>query len=260
MKKLLVLLLLGCSLMLSGQQVLNGGFEDINLNEFNPEDPYPEHWLGWHEIMGFLPCWNIPYTGSISTDSYLGDYCIKMETLECEDQNSTIPGGFFTANPGTGSPYFYSNPFSERPEFLNFYYKFNSVGGDSAWVGIQLLNYDSITPDLSYTERVEIVAYTETYIKESVSDYTEFVLPIEYVTEDFPGFMWIGFRTGDDPQNINYHVGTTLWVDEVTVSGGILNTSDTNFLETSISLFPNPAKDSFQIGTENEVAVQTIVL
>ena len=41
--------------MLSGQQVLNGGFEEINLNEFNPEDPYPEHWLGWHGIMGFLP-------------------------------------------------------------------------------------------------------------------------------------------------------------------------------------------------------------
>lgn len=167
-------------------------------------------------------------------------------------------GGFFTSNPGTLSPHHYSNPFSERPELLRFFYKFNSVESDSAWVGIQLFNYDSITPDLSLTERIDTIAYTETYIKESVSEYTEFVLPLEYVSEDFPGFMWIGFRTGEDYVNTNYHAGTTLWVDEVGVIGGTLSTHERSKHDNSISVYPNPASSEFRVQSRSGVEVKSV--
>lgn len=150
--------------------MLNGGFEKINPNNFNPLDPYLKHWGPSHWVIFLSPCFIVPQTGVISTDSHSGEYCIKMETLDCAEPGRREPWVYFINNPGAGSPDFYSNPYLKRPEFFSFYYKFISQGEDSARVLFDLFTYDSITLGLNSLERTDTVGYVERYVNETVAE------------------------------------------------------------------------------------------
>jgi hypothetical protein len=256
---LIAILVIVSPLILNGQQVLNGGFEDINPNVSNPSDPYPEHWGSFHLTSSSL-CWAIPQTGVISTDSHSGEYCIKMETLDCFGDDLQEEGGYSIYHPLTGFPDAISVPYSERPDFFSFYYKFISQGGDSAKANVLLFNYDSITPELTPWERIDTVGYAEQYITETVTEYTQFIAPIEYVSVDFPSFINVIFRTGVDCEIEDCHTGTTLWVDDVDVSGGTLSTVDTEHWSRNISVYPNPTTDAFRIKAENGTEIESITI
>ncbi|MEO0412861.1 MAG: T9SS type A sorting domain-containing protein, partial [Pseudomonadota bacterium] len=95
---------------------------------------------------------------------------------------------------------------------------------------------------------------------QSPAVYTQFIAPIEYTSADFPSYISIGFYSGFGCLSDTCSEGTKFWVDQVELLGEALNVQEEGISQRNISLFPNPAKDSFYIGTENELAVQTIVL
>jgi hypothetical protein len=132
-----------------------------------------------------------------------------------------------------------------RPAHLNFQYMFEPQGGDSAFVRILLFNYDSITPGLSFNERIESVGGAAVYIHEEAGSFTPFTLPILYESQDTPAFMHIWFSIsrefGVGAPYSSASVGTTLWLDDVHLTGptGIQEQDH----QKSISIYPNPAGD-----------------
>ena len=132
MKKFaIIILILPLCFGLKAQDVINGSFEEINLNASDPSNPYPEHWGSLH-LINFSLCFFMPQTGMISTDSYSGEYSIKMETLNCGSEGPLEEGGYSIYHFLNGFPEAISVPYSERPDFFSFYSKFISQGGDSA--------------------------------------------------------------------------------------------------------------------------------
>ena len=133
-----------------------------------------------------------------------------------------------------------------RPAYLNFQYMFHPEGGDSAYVYILLYNYDEITSSF------DTVGFASGHMHEEVDLFTPFSLPVQYFNEEIPAFMRIFFSTskthselylngvGGPPGN-NAAVGTSLWLDDVHLSGttGIQEYAPNDIL----TVFPNPADD-----------------
>ena len=262
-KKLVLILLILGSGILNAQQIPNGGFEVIDPNEFDPDSPFPVGWQPLHFISFSFECFPEPIQGVLSSDSHSGDYSIKMETVECSEPGNGLvqrPGGYHTANPGTINAHTFANPYTERPELLSFYYKFLKQGNDSAYIEVMLFNYDSITPDISFIDRIDTVAFSFAYISESVDTYTQYNLPMEYLSESDPSFIAIRFRTGFNCSLFNCTEGTTLWVDDVTVSGGTVGTRNADAIHQQFSVYPNPSSDWFRIGSSSETPIKTVTL
>ncbi|MCH2214586.1 MAG: T9SS type A sorting domain-containing protein [Flavobacteriales bacterium] len=247
---------------ISQQQVTNGGFEEINPNVQFPEYPFPENWTSYHSTIDWnqYPCIPVPVTGEVTADSYSGDWAIKMQTKGCEGE-SVLSGGYFLGALNPELPIFYSNIYTSRPESLSFYYKFNSVENDSARYYLSLMNYDTVTPGLTVLERIDTVGFVSGFLSENIDSYTQVVAPIEYLSEDFPLYISIGFLSGVGClSNINCSEGTTLWVDQVELLGESLNVQGQDLSERSISLYPNPANNSFRISWKNDAEPRKLIL
>jgi hypothetical protein len=235
------------------QNIPNGGFESIVENEAYFDYPYPQSWVPRAFWNGQVWCEGEQLQGSLSEESHSGMFSIRMETIACDDFYlgfSHIEGGFITGNPAlafTGSPYHYAIGFSERPSELNFFYKFEPEGNDSAFVGITLFNYDSVSTDIMWYERRDTIGYARGYITQPTSQFIEYTLPIEYLSDSIPSFMTLGFQTGLGCNLTSCTPGTTLWVDDVSVSGGTLGLDDRNVGNGNTVLYPNPTMDSFRI-------------
>lgn len=255
MKKFtIIILILPLCFGLNAQDMINGGFEEIVPNSSNP---YPEHWGSLH-LINFSLCFFTPQTGVISTDSYSGEYSIKMETLNCGSEGLQEEGGYSIYHFLNGFPEAISVPYSERPDFLSFYFKFISQGGDSAKANLLLFNYDSVTPDLTSLERIDTVAIANVHITQTITEYTQFTVPIEYLSDEYPSYIHIRFRTGEDCELGGCHEGTTLWVDDVELSGGTLSTDNSVNADLNFSIFPNPSSEWFRIRSKNRSGIKAV--
>jgi hypothetical protein len=142
----------------SAQGILNSGFEDVTLITTNDgiEYLFPSNWKVFVDWMGCQP--ELGHFGRATDESYLGQYAILMETQTCTWNGSTKTSFFSPIQSYESSVEYTGQEYTERPEFLNFYYKFQKEGNDSALVYLRLFKYDSITPDISEYERIVDVA------------------------------------------------------------------------------------------------------
>ncbi|MEM9053424.1 MAG: T9SS type A sorting domain-containing protein [Bacteroidota bacterium] len=185
-----------------------------------------------------------------------------MESKGCDGEH-VIPGGYRIGSTdlGPGHPFYFMNTYTSRPESFSFYFKFSGVDGDSAQYAMALLTFDSITPGLSLSERLETVGFVNGYLSENVDSYTQFIAPIEYTSEDFPSLIMMRFLSGVGClSNVNCSEGTTLWVDQVELLGEALNVQEEGISERGITLFPNPANNSFRIRLKNDVEPRKLIL
>jgi hypothetical protein len=224
--------------MAQAQVVPNGGFEEWD-STFTIA-PYPRP-LMWLDISAVNP--NCPVsTNEIMQPSPLsssGCCSVKLTTHPCKI------GFIYSGDVFENMPRGWSFQCMARPVHLNFQYMFQPEGSDSAYVKILLFNYDSITPGLTFFQRVDTVAFASGYMHEAIASFTPYSLPIHYFTSDIPAFMHIWFSTsrasGFGPPNSSTSVGTTVWIDDVHLSG----TTDINELVQyePLTVFPNPAGD-----------------
>ena len=229
---------------LFSQQVLNGGFEETD--EIN----FETYWY----IGLMYACYEPPFPvlASIVHDSHSGDNAMKLTPDICNPQYNIPPGNIATNDYAENGPGF-GNEYHERPENLNFYYKyFPENSGEVAFVKIMLFDYDSSTYEVT-----EVIGEASANISEQ-SEYTLFTLPIEYYTESIPEYIHILFSTSEnfsyweniplynpDTDNVN-SLGTELYLDDVYVSGGTVGTRDYP-LDSHIKLYPNPLSDILTI-------------
>ena len=248
---------------MTAQNIPNGGFEEVVIDTVFPSNTRPINWMPFHWLPN-VECWPfLEQQGTISHDSNTGQFAIKMETQGCEAPPNGYQhraSGFFTGNPGMFAPEGWALIYDQRPEKLNFFYKFHQESSDSAFVSVMLFNYDSLTPNIPSAQRTDTIGFGFGYIDEPTDVYTAYTLPINYFSDSVPSFINIVFGSGYKCTLSNCTPGTTLWVDDVSVSGGTLGLTDRKREKTQFSIYPNPSTHSFRIQSKDPMNIARVTL
>ncbi|MEN9332655.1 MAG: hypothetical protein RLZZ94_1745 [Bacteroidota bacterium] len=242
MKKILLLVAILLSENIFGQPVINGNMEDWDTTF----TPFPSNWLT-NEFYAALPCNPfVPITAERTNDKNSGVWAAKLESKDCIDDTGVpqIYIGYLaygnTSNPNMA----HGIPYNQRPDNLHFYYKFNSVGTDTGFAKIVLRHLDTLG------NAGQIIGEGEISIINDVNVYTPVTIPINYFMNDTPEIIQIVFSTSKTIADNDYfplntslgngaNIGTTLWIDDVTLSGGTLGLIENQRIY-SFTVFPNP--------------------
>jgi len=217
------------------QNIPNGDFEEWLTGLYDPpnwvtNNIYPPPLECRQVFQGFQP--------------YSGNYCVEGIVDTCPELSVLRP-------PLIQS---YEIPISNRPEALHGFYKYIPIGEDLFVASIQTyLNNNLIGEGIFKSQQL-------------VSDYTEFILNIEYTTNDIPDVAVIKFTIDSSLSSNELHQGSKWYIDylffgplsDVDEEGpDILNTF---FLYQN---YPNPFNPSTKIkysiptvGAQHAVSVQ----
>lgn len=245
----IIVLVLGVQYTGSSQCVINGGFEHWDSTYYTVS--YPDLTpIGWTWALPNTPCYPVNFLVTSDTSAHSGNLSAMLESKTCVDDlgNDRLEEGMLFS----GGPYFTPRniafPCTLMPSELRFHYKFHQEGNDSAYVKLLLFNYDSITPGLIHPERIDTIAFSSGYIHQEATDFTPFSLPVTYLNSDTPAFMQVFFSTsktlsehfGNTPPFLYAYPGTTLWIDDVYISGGNVGVAERE-LNAAPLFYPNPA-------------------
>jgi hypothetical protein len=234
------------------QQVPNGGLELWDT----VATPFLIDWL-YNGSYASLPCAPFPVSVERTNDANSGNWAARMEAKFCMDDLGVpkVYIGFITVGnhilyPELGYGIYYSG----KPDYLNFYYKFNRVGSDTGFARIILREYDG-------TGYGPIIGEGKALIINDTNNYTYISVPIDYYSMDTPGVLQIIFATSKtmaDQQFIQFvtnpgigaEIGTVIWVDDISISGGTLDTPQ--FIDLNdFQIYPNPTNDNSIIKFNN---------
>jgi len=248
---------------LFSQNDISGDFEEWFC--YPPNVVYPH---GWLNTVFNTPCFDPDLTTDKESDSQTGNLAAKMMSNICSDPVGAprLQAGFlFTSQTDDYAipPLDWSRSYAERPNELSFYHKFQPEGTDSAAVYLLLFNYDA------ENYLTDTVAFASGYIHEETTEYTEFILPIEYLKEDTPSFVHIlficsktmgdlGYFTFTPAYDINASPGTTLWIDNVVLRGGTVNTTSPQEEDWNFDTYPNPVDAEIYIDISQQIQVDKI--
>lgn len=126
------------------------------------------------------------------------------------------------------------SPYSARPSQITSYMRYTpAVGGDSSFFFAALTKWNGTTRDT--------IAVAGTVITGTVANWQAYNMPFIYnplFSNTFPDSMTIACSATDDDFP---HVGSSLYVDDVTFSGWV--GIEENASVATIQIFPNPASD-----------------
>lgn len=252
MKRLaLLLVFLTCFLFdkkTLGQEVPNGDmevWENVSLGVYK----HPLNWITNNYFFTSSICSPI-LTAERTNDSHSGNWAAQLEAQECiSDGGGEV---LYTGYLALGTEIYYNTgngiPYSEKPAKLSFYYKFKKVGNDTGFAQIFLTALDS-----SYKPG-KVIGQGSSIMLNDTNNYTLMEVPINYFSLDTPKLMKIVFTTSktlfDRQPGIatapgdGANTGTILWIDDITVSGGTLSSSDEKRKQINWEVFPNPISDA----------------
>jgi len=223
MKKILSffsLLILAASI--SAQTIPNGDFE--NWTGGNPNS-----WATYNDLAALIGITSPPVTQQSPAPS--GNSYLKAVARYSILAGTNLPGLALlgNANPITGTG---SNgvPFTQTPLFFSGVFKHETVSpNDSMLIVCQLTKWDPITN----TQTIVGAAF-EYNFGTTVSNWTNFSLPIQYQSADTPDSLSIIIASiGED--------GAAVSVDNLAFSTTGIGVSNIQLTEKSITMFPNPA-------------------
>lgn len=165
-----------------------------------------------------------------TTDHYKGDAAVVIPVVDYGSGN--IYGSALSL--GEGDPFNQPGiPYGKSNDTLVFYYKFNSVGGDSAYVMANLTQNGNFVGS----------GYA---ILEPQATYTRFTLPLNAMQT--PDTLRISFGCGTGQEH-PASIGSELKVDEVTLLSEPLNTGLLNWTKTATDakIYPNPMSTELNI-------------
>lgn len=223
---IVIWILLLFSIKLHAQEIPNSSFEMWeNLGEYEN----PEFWDTGNVMNSGV--------GVITTykteDANSGNFAAKLETKSF--LTFTIPGlitlGNFEVDIWTQQSSITGGiPFNLRPDKMKVYYKYNPADGDNLRIGMWLLRDDgSEIPDTVGTALFES--------QETVNEYTQLVMDIEYRSDEVPEILNI-IAVSSNPDNPV--AGSILFIDDFLFecSTGIIN-----LVISDDIVYPNPVND-----------------
>lgn len=227
---------------------------NLGLDSWQSVNGYEEPTNGWstlNELKNLLPFGAGPVTVTKTTDAHSGAYAAKLTTDKISGVNTLIGGllatGYFDNNASPGQNLKLGVPYNTSPKYFSGYYKYTSVSGDSADFFCALTKWNS---SLNRRDTLGTAAYRE---YNTVSNYTQFNFKINYTDSvTAPDTIVMLFSSSGGAQNFQGQVGSTLYVDEITLT----NTSGVEVLlnnEVQVEVFPNPTADYLNINVLEDV-------
>jgi hypothetical protein len=234
-----------------GQTPANGNMESwTSSGTF--EDP--DSWGSLNIFSTIAP--GFPIGTEKTTDSHAGQFAAKLTTLAGDPDftaipslaqvftKDTFPGLMLLGNLALGS---IGAPFNQRPTALNFWYKYTSVGGDSAGVLISLTRFDS------NTNQQVIVGQGLASINATVGTYTLGDLTINYVDNANPDSVSIiAFSSYNALALLGNQIptappipGSTLFIDDFSILTTAVGENEAGKFD--FKMFPNPVSDELSI-------------
>jgi hypothetical protein len=177
-----------------------------------------------------------------TTDSYQGTYAAQIETIQLGTSKGS--GTLFTGkfkldiiHPLNST--LFGIPMVDRPIFLKGYFKYSPVSGDSCRIASYLTKWDQVK------KRKDTIAAASINRSQSITAttvYKEFDIYYHYYSNSAPDSITIIFASSADGSNFNAAVGTTLFIDAVSLEYYPL-VVDKLQNQNEILVYPNPAEN-----------------
>lgn len=258
-KTVLSLSLLLMSVSLFSQNISDGSFENWTENQ-SPRGVYLDYANNIFRTLNSL--YEIPddpirtelTAFREASDVQHGQYAIRLESVSF-DGIIFVPGAFGTIGDDVGAEFVAEGGITVRTEFvhkplyLNGYYKYLPVAGDSAAIELELYYYD-----------LESIAKTVFIEPDQVSNWKPFKIPINY-TNDYtnPTHLKLIFSASaaynfDDLENCRGQIGSKLFIDNLSFQYDPEGLEEPLLNRQTVKVFPNPASDivKFDLGEENK--------
>ena len=165
-----------------------------------------------------------------TTDNGAGFYTTVTQSSDAHSRSSALQGAVVSFSTQVISPVVWGGfPWTSRSATFSGYYKYTSASGDSMVAVI-----------IPFKNNTAIGAgYMSTAV--SVSSYTQFNIPIVYVSADTPDSVWVSFSINPPSQNTPVHVGSTFTLDDLSLSGATGVETAASTLPSTFALDQNEA-------------------
>lgn len=176
-----------------------------------------------------------------STDAHSGTYAAKLETATWFNliASATLFSGVFDGNAAVSNPTnpeaatLFGRPFTGRPEYFSFWYKYVPVEGDSAESYTYLTKWNG-------SERV-LVAEAFTHIFDATNGYVEMTLPFTYYSEETPDSVSIVFASSAAGNTFQGQEGNTIYIDDISLYNCTTSITYPLSGKNMVRAYPNPA-------------------
>ena len=238
MKRILFLIVSAVlfSSSLSAQfQIPDAGFEAWTPGTGGQfEEPSSNWWTSLNSLRGL----GGPVTVEKTTDAHSGTYAAKMQSAQWT--TLLLPGLLVCGDfdPFSSTFILTGQPFTERPLSFTGWYKYFPVSGDSAGIAAVLTHWNTATQSRDTIGIAAVVLY------DTVSAYTEYVLPFYYNSTDTPDSLILALVSSQGGSDFLGQVGSTLYADDLSF------TSATSTPEPSLGfahVSPNPCSSTLRV-------------
>lgn len=260
MKKTLVLL---TALLAVGfayaQQLPDGGFEEWKTGKNYQGETYDDLANPFWQTLNVLS--TLPPemgTGPVVVFKEQGKtgFCPRMESnqLTLGEKTIFLPGvvGAITVVIDKQTALF-GRPYTGRPEALKGVMKYKPVNGDSAAIFVEVYK-------TSESGQRQMITRNEVIYKEAITDWTEFNIPLDYLSDETPDSICVLFVSSagydfKDLFNCQGQIGSTLWVDNCrfVIDGndpGAPGAANEALNTLKVNAYPNPATDVLNVTVE----------
>ena len=224
-----------------------------------------ENWTSAESSNDSLVNWNnsiyydteIPLVGIVrvqlavreSTNIQQGDYAVKMETKEIVINgvsSGIIAPGMITLgdidieNKEIGG----GIPFTDRPLGLSVFTEYYPVNNDTAYIVAYLTKWNTTE------QTTDTIGFTGYYFTDTISEYTQQLLPFVYLSEEEPDTLNMFFTSSGESLN----EGSTFYIDSLSMLYEMVpfptfalpatEVSDTSFVA---SWFPTPNAENYYL-------------
>lgn len=262
MKKTLVLLAALLTVSFAwAQQLPDGGFEEWTTGETwdgpdHPAQTYDELSNSFWQTLNMLS--TLPPsmgTGPIVVFKEQGHtgFCPRMESnqLTLGERTIFLPGvvGSITVIIDKQTAQF-GRPYTGRPTALKGFMKYKPVEKDSAAIFVEVYK-------TSENGQRQKITRNEVIYKNAIEDWTEFEIPLEYLSDETPDSICVLFVSSagydfEDLFNCKGQIGSTLWVDDCHFEGvsDTPGTANEAASVLNVRTYPNPATDVLNVVVE----------
>ncbi|MEG1498586.1 MAG: PCMD domain-containing protein [Bacteroidales bacterium] len=255
MKKIslfLGVLLIACGAQAQREVLPDGGFEEWKTGTTHAGDSYDElanpFWCTLNTLSTLPPEMGIGPVTVFKEAKGRHGFAPKMvsSSMTMGEQKIFLPGvvGAFTVIINKMTALF-GRPYTSCPKALKGYMKYTPANGDSASIFVKLY------------KKGKTIASVEQIFKGTVSDWTEFNLPLKYRAEDTPDSASVLFVSSagynfDALLACKGQVGSTLLVDDCEFVFDLIANENLNN-KIKVSVYPNPATEYVNVILPNDI-------
>jgi hypothetical protein len=174
---------------------------------------------------------SIVYDGSslygIVHDAHSGNNAVEIRNIWNYTKDILYTGNLYSGVDSIFSSYGLLTPINYTPHSFSFFYKYTSVGNDSAFAKLEVLDSNA-----------NIIGTSLVILSEEQSTYTLNNSPVTYTSNAPAAYVTVSFG----PSLNQVHFGSRLKIDDVSLEHP-LSVADDQQTSTMVSLYPMPCRD-----------------